>query len=246
MNSIVVSSITVKRLISDIKEIKKNPLSKEGIYYKHDESDMLYGYALIIGPENTPYAHGYFLFKFNFPYDYPHSPPTVTYHTNDGYTRFHPNFYKNGKVCVSILNTWKGEQWTGCQTIRSILLSLCSLFNENPLINEPGIVTTHKDIIPYNKIIKYKTISIAINKILTKDLLYFPKYFEVFNDEIINNFIKNYDKIKKTIENELKNLEDNKIINSITYGLSIKINYDKQNKILQSHYDTLSKNDLSL
>ena len=161
---------------------------------------MLYGYALIIGPENTPYANGYFLFKFNFPYDYPHSPPTVTYHTNDGYTRFHPNFYKNGKVCVSILNTWKGEQWTGCQTIRSILLSLCSLFNENPLVNEPGIVTTHKDIIPYNKIIKYKTISIAINKILTKDLLYFPKYFEVFNDEIINNFIKNYHKIKKTID----------------------------------------------
>ena len=84
---------------------------------------MLVGYALIIGPKDTPYAYGNFLFKFLFPYDYPHTPPKVTYHTNDGYTRFNPNLYKSGKVCISLLNTWKGEQWTGCQTIKSILLT---------------------------------------------------------------------------------------------------------------------------
>ena len=74
-----------------------------------------------------------FYLNLNFPTDYPHTPPTVTYYTNDGYTRFNPNLYKNGKVCISILNTWKGEQWTGCQTIRTILLSLCTLLNNNPL-----------------------------------------------------------------------------------------------------------------
>ena len=29
------------RLLQDIKEIMKNPLESQGIYYKHDESDML-------------------------------------------------------------------------------------------------------------------------------------------------------------------------------------------------------------
>ena len=74
-----------------LKIITKNPLSKDGIYYKHDETNMLLGYALIIGQKDTPYAYGNFLFKFSFPTNYPYSPPTVTYHTNDGLTRFNPN-----------------------------------------------------------------------------------------------------------------------------------------------------------
>ena len=108
MTDQIITSTTVKRMISDIKEITLNPLSKEGIYYKHHEQNMLKGYALIIGPPDTPYAFGNFLFKFNFPYNYPYSPPIVTYHTNDGQTRFNPNLYKNSKVCISLLNTWKG------------------------------------------------------------------------------------------------------------------------------------------
>ena len=63
MNNITVSALTVKRLISDIKEMNKNSLSKDGIYYKHDESNMLLGYALIIGPENTPYQYGFYFFQ---------------------------------------------------------------------------------------------------------------------------------------------------------------------------------------
>lgn len=51
----------------------------------------------------------------------------------------HPNMYKNRKVCVSILNTWRGEQWSGCQTIKSVLLTLMSLLDSKPLLNEPGI-----------------------------------------------------------------------------------------------------------
>ena len=95
MTDTIISSATVKRLISDIKEITLNPLTKDGIYYKHDESNMLCGYALIIGPNETPYQYGNFLFKFIFPYNYPYAPPHVTYHTNDGVTRFNPNSLGN-------------------------------------------------------------------------------------------------------------------------------------------------------
>ena len=113
---------TVKRLIRDIVSLHKQPLIKQGIYYQHDDENMLVGYAMIIGPQDTPYEHGFFFFKFIFPDNYPLNPPKVVYMTNDGKTRFHPNLYRNGKTCLSILNTWKGESWTSCQTIRSILL----------------------------------------------------------------------------------------------------------------------------
>tara|TARA_B100001093_G_scaffold483518_1_gene516102 strand:+ start:2703 stop:3428 length:726 start_codon:yes stop_codon:yes gene_type:complete len=226
MNNIVISAVTVKRLISDIKEVAKNSLSKEGIYYKHDESNMLIGYALIIGPENTPYEYGNFLFKLNFPSDYPHSPPVVTYYTNDGSTRFNPNLYKNGKVCISILNTWKGEQWSGCQTIRTILLSLCSLLNNNPLLNEPGITETHRDIDSYNKIIKYKTLDTAINKILSKELL--SDEFKIFYDIIVENYKNNYIKIISDTENNI-----NEIISTRTYNMLIKTNYKLLNESLK-------------
>ena len=55
-----------KRLAKDVIDIIKNPLHDNGIYYKHDEDDMLKGYALIIGPEDTIYNYGYYLFQFNF------------------------------------------------------------------------------------------------------------------------------------------------------------------------------------
>jgi len=230
MTNKVITTLTVKRLISDIKEITINPLSKDGIYYKHDEENMLVGYALIIGPEDTPYEYGNFLFKFDFPENYPYSPPIVTYHTNDGYTRFNPNLYKNGKVCISLLNTWKGEQWTGCQTIKSILLVLCSLLNENPLANEPGITKEHKDNDSYNKIIKYKTIDIAINRIISKENL--PNQFEIFNDEINKNYKKYYNKIKKSIEKK-----ENEIISTSVYNLSIKTHYNRLRSMLDKHYN---------
>lgn len=229
MSSVIISKTTVKRLISDIKELSDNSLSKDKIYYKHDEKNMLIGYALIIGPKDTPYEYGNFLFKFLFPHDYPHSPPKVIYHTNDGYTRFNPNLYKSGKVCISLLNTWKGEQWSGCQTIKSILLNLCSLLNKNPLINEPGITEGHDDIESYNKIIKYKTGDIAIHRILSKDNL--PEEFEIFIDEIKENFINNYNDIKLSFENK-----ENEIVSTGVYNLSIKTHYNKLKTYLDKFY----------
>lgn len=235
MNNNIISSITVKRLISDIKEIYNNDLSKDGIYYKHDESDMLVGYALIIGPEDTPYEYGNFLFKFNFPYDYPHTPPIVTYNTNDGHTRFHPNLYKNGKVCLSILNTWRGDQWTGCQTIKSVLLTICSILNDKPLMNEPGISETHRDIQPYNKIIKYKTVDTAINKILSKEVL--PDEFAIFYEDIVKNFANNYKKIKDKLD--VKSSKDNENVATGVYNLSIKTHYQRLKRALDNNYQLL-------
>ena len=93
-----------KRLLKDVANILKHPLYNEGIYYKHDETDAYKGYAMIVGPSESLYRYGYYLFNFEFPREYPYAPPKVYYLTNDGSTRFNPNLYRNGKVCISILN----------------------------------------------------------------------------------------------------------------------------------------------
>ena len=43
-----------KRLLKDVKSIMKEPLESENIFYKHDEHNMLKGYALIIGQKIHP------------------------------------------------------------------------------------------------------------------------------------------------------------------------------------------------
>lgn len=71
--------------------------------------------VLITGPSDTPYANGCFEFDVYFPQDYPNSPPQVNLETTGNRSvRFNPNLYNDGKVCLSVLNTWHGrpeEKW---------------------------------------------------------------------------------------------------------------------------------------
>src|SRR6056300_1204053 len=201
-NNIIVSKETINRLVKDVKDIMKNPLTDHGVHYIHDDTNMLKGRALIFGPKNTPYENGCYLFEFNFPPNYPYSPPKLTYCTNDGNTRFNPNLYKCGKVCLSILNTWRGEQWESCQTITTILLTLCTTLNETPLLNEPGVTKNHENYHDYNTILKYKNFEIAILKILSDEMTKdkFNLFLPIMKQNFFDNYSCNMDKINKEIE----------------------------------------------
>ena len=225
--SITITPGTAKRLISDIISIRKNPLTDQGIYYEHDEDNMLTGYAMIVGPSDTPYAYGYFFFKFTFPSDYPFSPPIVKYCTQNSInrTRFNPNLYRNGKVCISILNTWQGDPWSGCQTISSVLLTLCTLFTKKPLLNEPGVHPYHSDIDPYSKIISYETIATAIIKM--SDETYRPMIFNRFRDDIIKLNKVNRTNIQANIDNIKQTHHNGKLITCSFYSMKCTILYDK-------------------
>lgn len=63
---------------------------------------------MIMGPKQTPYEDGLFVFDIQLPADYPESPPVFHYHAfcNE---RLNPNLYEDGKVCVSLLGTWSGK-----------------------------------------------------------------------------------------------------------------------------------------
>ena len=225
--STFISKESVTRLLKDVKHIIKNPLIDNGIYYIHDDSDLLKGYALIIGPEDTPYYGGNYFFELKYPCDYPHTPPKVTYCTNGDDVRFNPNLYKCGKVCVSLLNTWRGEQWTSCQTISTVLLTLCTLLCKDPLLNEPGVSKTHQDMKNYTDIIEYSNINVAICNIINKKKGVYNDFFGNFDSFINENFIKNYDKIFSFCEK--KNIEfiSKPIISTGFYNMRIKIDYEK-------------------
>ena len=169
--SITISKETINRLLKDIKMIIKNPLIEQGIYYIHDDTDMMKGYAMIIGPSDTPYFGGFYFFKLTYPRDYPYAPPIIKYYTNSNTIRFNPNLYTCGKVCLSILNTWRGEQWTSCQTISTILLTLCTILCKNPILNEPGITIRNPDFNNYNEIIEYCNLDIAVCDIINNCIL---------------------------------------------------------------------------
>ena len=221
---------TISRLLKDVKNIIKNPLTENGIYYIHDDSDIMKGYALIIGPSETPYFGGNYFFEFKYPSDYPHSPPKVIYCTNGNNVRFNPNLYTCGKVCVSLLNTWRGDQWTSCQSISTVLLTLCSLLSKDPLLNEPGVDIKHLDNKPYDEIIQYSNIDIAVCDIVRKKNGIFMPFFENFYPFIKENFLKNYDKLLEFAEN--KNKEFDLSLKEFRTGFyNMKVNVDYNNII---------------
>ena len=231
----IVSKDTIQKLLKDIKDIYKNPLTDNGIYYTHDDSDMLKGYALIVGPSDTPYFGGNYFFELNFPPDYPYKPPKVTYCTNGENIRFNPNLYKCGKVCISLLNTWRGEQWTSCQSIRTVLLTLCTLLCKDPLLNEPGVSKAHQDFNKYTQIVEYSNIKIAICDIVNKKAGVYNDKFDIFYTYVKENFLKNYDTLLEFIDKEISSevFKEKPIFHTSYYTMNVLIDYELlRNKIV--------------
>jgi len=228
-----ISKDTMRRLLKDVKQIIKNPLTDQGIYYIHDDSDMMKGYAMIVGPLDTPYFGGFYFFEFTYPADYPHSPPKVKYCTNgtdkcknSNGIRFNPNLYRCGKVCVSLLNTWRGEQWTSCQTISTVLLTLCTLLCSNPLLNEPGVDIHHGDVNNYTSIIEFSNVNIAICDIVSKKTGVYLPFFESFYPFIKEHFNKQYNSLLEFSKKQLsEKFNEPTIVTTSFYNMKVNIDY---------------------
>tara|TARA_B100001175_G_scaffold316064_1_gene329033 strand:+ start:920 stop:1621 length:702 start_codon:yes stop_codon:yes gene_type:complete len=213
--------ISTKRILKDLNELERHSLNSHGIYHNTFEDDLYKLNVLMIGPTNTPYEHGFYFFDIEIPKDYPFSPPKVKYCTQNGKTRFNPNLYVNGKVCLSIINTWSGPGWTSCNSISTVLLSIQALvFIENPLHNEPGyekengVKNTN-----YNILLTYNNFKTAIYKMITNP----PLTFEYFNSITIKHFIENYDNIIKNIEKNIDKHDEFYFLN--IYNMREKLDY---------------------
>ncbi|KAI4723285.1 UBC-like protein [Aureobasidium sp. EXF-10727] len=135
----------------------------------HLENDVSNVRCLILGPSDTPYEFGFFEFKVKIGPAYPVQPPSVRcLTTNNGRCRFNPNIYASGKVCLSILGTWRGEpgeQWSTAQGLESVLISIQSLMSCNPYENEPGfenIKITDTEAEAYAQKIRHETLRITV------------------------------------------------------------------------------------
>ena len=118
------SKLATKRIMADMKNYYKNDIESQRIYCQFNDDNIYKVKILIIGPEDTPYANGYYFFNLTYPLDYPINPPKVSFLTNGGHIRFNPNLYVEGKVCLSILGTWEGPGWTSCCSLTTVLLSI--------------------------------------------------------------------------------------------------------------------------
>jgi ubiquitin-protein ligase len=223
MEGVTISKYTIKRLVKDIADVTKTPLHDQGIYYHHDETNMLIGYALIIGPEDTPYQYGFYHFKIVYPDTYPDIPPKVTFLTNKDRIRFNPNLYRNGKCCLSILNTWSGDQWSSCQSLRSILLTLVTVFNKTPFLNEPAITEAHVDYDNYHKLLEYCNIKIAFLGTISKDISAID--YSIFDTEIKSEYSKNVKKVIAYVKKENWNKLESKVYTNYLYNINCLCNY---------------------
>ena len=184
---------TIMRIMNDIVDMNEN--KPEGIYLYIDKKDITKQHALIIGPENTPYFGGFFFFEIIYPKDYPKNSPKVTFLTIDNKTRFNPNLYADGKVCLSILGTWTGPSWTPVMNIRLVLDSIRSLLGSFPIQNEPGFENTKTDdikSIEYNQYLIYHTYKIAIIDVIEDK---YKVLSDFFKKEIELEMIKNKEKL---------------------------------------------------
>ncbi|KAI9662120.1 MAG: hypothetical protein M1831_002816 [Alyxoria varia] len=138
---------SVLRVTKEIANIQKGSDLSLAVAFRDDNVRRVR--AIIIGPPDTPYEFGFFEFLVVFSKEYPHKAPSVTcLTTNSGKIRFNPNIYADGKICLSILGTWRGEpgeEWSTVQGLESILLSIQSLMSPNPWENEPGFESCRRD-----------------------------------------------------------------------------------------------------
>ena len=225
--STFVSKETIHRLLKDVKHIIKQPLTEQGIYYIHHDTNMLKGYAMIVGPADTPYFGGYYFFELTYPVDYPHSPPKVKYYTNGGGIRFNPNLYTSGKVCVSLLNTWSGDQWTSCQSISTVLLTLCTLLCKDPLLNEPGVTRAHPDMPKYTSIVEYANLSVAVCDVVEQKAGVYQPFFGLFQTVVKEHFMTHYETFVAFSQQKSADAQAaGTIVHTEFYNMSVYLNYE--------------------
>ena len=227
-------SIATKRLIKDLKTLERNPLKENGIYHIFDDDNLYNVKALIIGPLDTPYENGFYFFDLIFDNEYPFKPPTVKFCTQNGNIRYNPNLYTNGKVCLSILNTWEGPKWSSTQSISSILLTIQSILNEYPLQNEPGF-ENDKGLrsSQYNEVIQHENFRFSVYELLKNP----PVSFEKFKPIMDNYFIQNFEWYMEKLKNLNETFKNKQYFISPVYALSCQ---NKYNELLTNYVQKYS------
>ncbi|KAI9660629.1 MAG: hypothetical protein M1821_009981 [Bathelium mastoideum] len=129
----------IPRIVRELANLKTS--LPPGVFVRHATNRVDIWKVLIIGPSGTPYENGLFEFDVFFPGSYPKEPPSFYFVAAGRYRiGINPNLHADGKVCLSLLNTWPGPNWNPAHsTPLQILVSIqAMIFCEQPWYNEPG------------------------------------------------------------------------------------------------------------
>jgi ubiquitin-protein ligase len=212
-----INNVQMNKLQKEFKILKNSIILSDdaSIFFMVEKNNINNMRFIISGPKDTPYELGLFIFNMTLPSEYPNKPPFVRL-SNTGCKRFNPNLYDSGKVCLSLLGTWKGdkgESWNSeTSTFYQLLLSIQSqIMIDEPYFNEPGhekYIGTQSGINnskAYNDNIYQYTIDHAMIDLLEKDN--YPEFKELIHDY----FKYQKENILKTMNKWQNNLPTNKI-----------------------------------
>lgn len=232
-----------KRLVSDILKLQKNPLNDQGIYHYFDEENIYNFRALFIGPKETPYEGGFYLFEFKIPESYPYDPPKAKYCTQFNNIRYNPNLYTNGTVCLSILNTWSGPSWTPCYSLSSLLVSMIGMiFVQHPLVNEPGHENSPLPLLEaYDNILEHESLRGAVINVIEN----IPSGFKVFQKDIEQYFLDHYKEYIQRLYFLIKD-KNGKTWICPTYNISLHSNYHDVLITMHALYKKISGKDMEI
>lgn len=120
--------------------LQKNPSRYLQVY---DAEDIFKWTVFIIAPDDSPYEKGLFRALIRFPDTYPMDPPSVQFQSEI----FHPNIYRDGKVCMSTLqnpapahlqaNSDPLMNWRPVLGIEQVIVSLVSMLAD-PNCDDPA------------------------------------------------------------------------------------------------------------
>jgi len=114
-----------------------------------DDSNWFKWDISFTGQQDTMYEGGIFSAEMSFPQDFPLSPPELKFVSE----MWHPNIYKDGKVCISILHPpgtdrfneqeTADERWRPIISVETILISVQSMLLE-PNTDSPANIDASK------------------------------------------------------------------------------------------------------
>lgn len=136
---------SIIRLQKDINELDES----KSISVEFPNPNDLTKFKVKIIPETGFWTGAPYLFSFDIPFDYPHTPPKVLCLTKI----YHPNIDLEGKVCLNILRA----DWKPVLDINAIFYGLNSLFydpNPNDPLNKEAAELFRKDLKTFERVVK--------------------------------------------------------------------------------------------
>jgi hypothetical protein len=163
------------------------------------------------------------------------SPPKVEFNPKTSSCRFHPNYYTTGKVCLSIINTWAGQDWSPSMSLMALLVTIEERFFERALGCEPGHENSsiHK-FQQYNDFVEYNKYKTAIIDVMLQRYPIYEPFTDVIHQEFHNNNKWHIERVTQLIHTK-----QGHHLQSPTYSCgSTSANYEKIKQDL-SRFNTL-------